>query len=118
MEDFDYFNSQKIQNEINSNNNLIKNKNSGKQNFDGIGNQESSINKIINEKNSDTININICKKIDLISPEEKLYAFAPFVGYDVGKSFLCGTCVRVKVERSNRCKQCVKCILKMDHHCP
>jgi hypothetical protein len=44
--------------------------------------------------------------------------FEGFVGYDVGRAFLCGTCVRIKVERSHHCKQCGKCILKMDHHCP
>lgn len=44
--------------------------------------------------------------------------FEGYVGYDVGKAFLCGTCVRIKVERSHHCKQCGKCVLKMDHHCP
>merc|ERR1712151_790130 len=41
-----------------------------------------------------------------------------YIGYDVGKAFLCGSCVRLKVERSHHCKQCGKCVLKMDHHCP
>jgi hypothetical protein len=44
--------------------------------------------------------------------------FNGYVGYDVGKTFLCGSCVRMKVERSHHCKQCGKCVLKMDHHCP
>jgi len=44
--------------------------------------------------------------------------FDPYIGYDVGKAFLCGNCVRLKIERSHHCKQCGKCILKMDHHCP
>jgi len=59
--------------------------------------------KILNHKNSD------CNMQD---------QFEGFVGYDVGRAFLCGTCVRIKVERSHHCKQCGKCILKMDHHCP
>lgn len=37
---------------------------------------------------------------------------------DLTKMTLCGTCLRIKVERSHHCRQCQKCILKMDHHCP
>jgi len=44
--------------------------------------------------------------------------FDGFIGYDVGKAYLCGSCVRLKVDRSHHCKLCGKCILKMDHHCP
>lgn len=31
---------------------------------------------------------------------------------------LCPTCLRLKVERCHHCKQCNKCVQKMDHHCP
>lgn len=31
---------------------------------------------------------------------------------------LCATCVRWKPERCHHCRQCNKCVLKMDHHCP
>ena len=41
-----------------------------------------------------------------------------YKGIDLSKMTLCGTCLRVKVERSHHCRQCQKCILKMDHHCP
>lgn len=39
-------------------------------------------------------------------------------GIDLTKTNLCGTCLRLKVERSHHCRQCGRCILKMDHHCP
>lgn len=31
---------------------------------------------------------------------------------------LCSTCLRLKIERCHHCKQCNKCVQKMDHHCP
>jgi len=37
---------------------------------------------------------------------------------ELSKAVLCGTCLRIKVERSHHCRQCGKCVLKMDHHCP
>ena len=39
-------------------------------------------------------------------------------GIDLTKTNLCGSCLRLKVERSHHCRQCGRCILKMDHHCP
>jgi len=44
--------------------------------------------------------------------------FENFKGMDLGKTNLCGTCLRWKVERSHHCRQCGRCVLKMDHHCP
>ncbi len=41
-----------------------------------------------------------------------------YKGVDITKMTFCGTCLRLKVERSHHCRQCQKCILKMDHHCP
>ena len=78
------------------------------------------------QKNNETdfnITINSNAKSNLIKVEETKSsfdadAFVGFIGYDVGKGFLCGTCIRLKVERSHHCKQCGKCVLKMDHHCP
>jgi hypothetical protein len=80
----------------------------------------SNINNYNNDKNTDT-NKNLIieeypKKKDL--NELDLSGFDGYIGYDVGKAFLCGNCVRLKVERSHHCKQCGKCVLKMDHHCP
>jgi hypothetical protein len=77
-------------------------------------NNNNNINKtlLINEENK---NSTIQKEN---SNELKLNTFDAFIGYDVGKAFLCGNCVRLKVERSHHCKQCGKCVLKMDHHCP
>jgi hypothetical protein len=37
---------------------------------------------------------------------------------DLKKMIQCGTCQRIKIERSHHCKTCEKCVLKMDHHCP
>lgn len=41
-----------------------------------------------------------------------------FQNIELSKTNLCGTCLRLKVERSHHCRQCGRCILKMDHHCP
>lgn len=41
-----------------------------------------------------------------------------YKGLDLSKMNFCGTCLRIKVERSHHCKMCQKCVLKMDHHCP
>lgn len=41
-----------------------------------------------------------------------------YSGLDLTKLPLCGTCLRLKVERSHHCRHCGKCVLKMDHHCP
>jgi len=41
-----------------------------------------------------------------------------FSKLELSKAILCGTCLRIKVERSHHCRQCGKCVLKMDHHCP
>ena len=37
---------------------------------------------------------------------------------DNEKAVLCPSCVRWKPERCHHCKQCNKCVIKMDHHCP
>jgi hypothetical protein len=37
---------------------------------------------------------------------------------DITKINQCGTCQRMKIERSHHCKLCQRCVLKMDHHCP
>jgi len=37
---------------------------------------------------------------------------------DITKMNQCGTCQRIKIERSHHCKMCQRCVLKMDHHCP
>jgi hypothetical protein len=44
--------------------------------------------------------------------------FENFRGVDFNKLILCTTCLRWKVDRCHHCKQCGKCVLKMDHHCP
>ena len=44
--------------------------------------------------------------------------FENFRGIDFNKLTLCSTCLRWKVDRAHHCKQCGKCVLKMDHHCP
>lgn len=44
--------------------------------------------------------------------------FEAFRNAELSKVMLCGTCLRMKVERSHHCRQCGKCVLKMDHHCP
>ena len=31
---------------------------------------------------------------------------------------LCGRCLGTKPDRAHHCRQCNRCILKMDHHCP
>ena len=67
-------------------------------------------------KNNNNNNDNNNKKIENFDYDTN--AFDGYIGYDVGKAFLCGSCVRLKVERSHHCKQCGKCVLKMDHHCP
>lgn len=41
-----------------------------------------------------------------------------YQGLDLSKMNFCGTCLRIKVERSHHCRMCQKCVLKMDHHCP
>ena len=41
-----------------------------------------------------------------------------YKGLDLSKMNFCGTCLRIKVERSHHCRMCQKCVLKMDHHCP
>lgn len=41
-----------------------------------------------------------------------------FKNIELSKAIFCGTCLRLKVERSHHCRQCGKCVLKMDHHCP
>lgn len=38
--------------------------------------------------------------------------------YDIGSLTLCPICIRWKPERCHHCRQCNKCVLKMDHHCP
>lgn len=44
--------------------------------------------------------------------------FEAFMSLDLTKTLLCGTCLRIKIERSHHCRLCGKCVLKMDHHCP
>ena len=41
-----------------------------------------------------------------------------FKNIEISKAILCGLCLRYKAERSHHCKQCNKCVYKMDHHCP
>ena len=41
-----------------------------------------------------------------------------FKNLELSKAALCGTCLRLKVERTHHCRRCGKCVLKMDHHCP
>jgi hypothetical protein len=58
-----------------------------------------------------------------ISSEDRLNynyedIFENFRGVDFNKLTLCTTCLRWKVDRAHHCKQCGKCVLKMDHHCP
>lgn len=51
-------------------------------------------------------------KIDLDDLETR------FKYLELSKAVFCGTCLRLKVERSHHCRQCGRCVLKMDHHCP
>lgn len=51
-------------------------------------------------------------------PSAETVFLSVYSGIDLTKMNLCGTCLRVKVERSHHCRQCGRCVLKMDHHCP
>lgn len=44
--------------------------------------------------------------------------FDNFMPMELTKVLLCGTCMRLKIERSHHCRLCGKCVMKMDHHCP
>lgn len=44
--------------------------------------------------------------------------FDSFMPMELTKVLLCGTCMRLKIERSHHCRLCGKCVMKMDHHCP
>lgn len=55
-----------------------------------------------NNKSSLSISLSVKKTVDDTIP----------------KFNLCATCVRWKPERCHHCRQCNKCVLKMDHHCP
>lgn len=54
----------------------------------------------------------------LLAPRDPDLFIHIYKGVDLSKTTLCGTCLRIKVERSHHCRQCGRCILKMDHHCP
>ena len=59
------------------------------------------------------------KKQDCMNHEEFSFDISDiFKGIDLSKLNQCGSCQRIKVERSHHCKMCQKCVLKMDHHCP
>lgn len=58
-----------------------------------------------------------------LSVEEKLNLnyddiWENYKGADLTKIPICSTCLRWKVERAHHCRQCGKCVLRMDHHCP
>jgi hypothetical protein len=54
----------------------------------------------------------------VVKKKPEIDIFKHFLNQELGKSMLCGTCLRKKIERSHHCRMCGKCVLKMDHHCP
>jgi len=90
----------------------------------------SNLEKYLNNANINTSNCQFnfsynlsALEVQNISSDDKYNlnyedVFENFRGIDFNKLMLCTTCLRWKVDRAHHCKQCGKCVLKMDHHCP
>ncbi len=87
-----------------------------KDNIEEEKEQKTNISFIVQDNDTIAIvpNENAKKSTKIISED----VYDSFATIDLTKALLCGTCLRLKIERSHHCRLCGKCVLKMDHHCP
>ena len=84
-------------------------------------NYDSNYKKRNNEEIIETNKIHLMEYRSLCEKTGKFFYFDLGDLYnktDISKMNQCGTCQRIKIERSHHCKMCQRCVLKMDHHCP